>query len=142
MTEIESMESQYAHIKEQLVSLSTDRRPLEEELRTLRTEYEVESSSAEIPEIVRESERSTVQYKMKIVKLQQKLHESHNKTKLLMRKMEDAASVSEKALTTLQEQQEQQQQMQQQMQAMQDPQQMMMMDPNAAAMYGSQMGVF
>ena len=139
MNEIESMENQYSSIKEQLVSLSSDRRPLEEELRTLRTEYEVETSSAEIPEIIKESERSTVQYKMKIVKLQQKLHESHNKTKLLMKKMEEAASVSEQALTTLQEQQEQQRQMQQQQQ-MDPTQQMMQMDPAAAAMYAGQMG--
>ena len=137
MNEIESMENQYSSIKGQLVALSTDRRPLEETLRTLRTEYEVETSSAEIPEIIRESERSTVQHKAKIVKLQQKLHDSHNRTKLLMKKMEEAASLSEQALTTLQEQQEQQQQQQQMMQQMGAGQQM---DPMQQQMMMQQMG--
>lgn len=86
MTEIEGMENQYSSIKQQLVALSSDRRPLEEDLRTLRTQYEVETSSAAIPDIVKESERSTINYKMKIVQLQKKLHESHNKTKILMKK--------------------------------------------------------
>ena len=39
MNEIESMENQYSSIS-QLVALSTDRRPLEETLRTLGTERE------------------------------------------------------------------------------------------------------
>ena len=50
-----------------------------------------------------------------------------------MKKMEEAASVSEKALTDLHEQQAQQQQMQMQQMQMQQ-----MMDPNA--MYAAQMG--
>ena len=133
MNEIESMENAYSSIKNQLVALSTDRKPLEEELRTMRIEFEAESSSAEIPDIVKECERSTAMHKMKIVRLQQKLHESHSKTKLLMKKMEEAASVSEQALTALHEQQVQQQQMQMQQMQMQQ-----MMDPNA--MYAAQMG--
>ena len=142
MTEIENMENAYGSIKQQLVVLSTDRKPLEEDLRTLRTEYDVQTSSAEIPEVVKEAEMSTARYKMKVVQLQQKLHESHTKTKLLMKRMEEAASVSESALTALQEQQ-QQQAAQQQMQMMQQQQQQQagLMDPGALMMQGGNMGM-
>lgn len=105
MNEIEDMENTYSDMKNQLIALANSRKPMEEKLRSLRTAYDLETSSGDaIPAEIRDREAETAAISNDIQRLQMRLKGTHNKTKALMREMEVAATKSEQALAEQEQQ--------------------------------------